>query len=270
MAVKLLPGGIDVFYIDESMDADVFTLSCVAIPFLRNVEGTWTIVWEDQFDNIRSWRRDLSKKHGIPVAKELKGSKLASGRGRYLRGKHQLPRGDAAVAYRDLLAGLTFLPASSIITVVGTKASNLYSHSKLEALLYALLQRMRTACHKAERAGFVFFDEGHGEYRNLYRKARVYLPTGSSQGGWAGGKPSKNLPLSNFTKDGNIKQSQHSFFVQLADMLSYAALLKVRGERNKLTEWQAALSLGDLYDRIPVTVLNTFASRNDPLGIVRL
>jgi hypothetical protein len=268
--MKLPDGGLDIFYIDESMDAEVFSMSAVAIPFLRIVEGTWTITWEDQFANIRQWRRDLSKSHEVPVAKELKGSKFASGRGRFRRGNHQLTRAEAATAYRHMLAQLGFLPTLSIITVIGTKAANLYGHSKLEALLYALLQRMRTACAKRNRAGMVFFDEGHGEYTKLYRKARVYLPTGSSQGGWGGGNVSKNLPLDNFTKDGNIKQSQHSFFIQLADVVSFAALLKIRGEQRKLTPWQAQLGLEDLYDHIPVKVLNTRASTADPLGIVRL
>jgi hypothetical protein len=268
--MRLPTGGIDIFYIDESMDSDTFAMSAVAIPFLRNVEGTWTVTWEDQFSNVREWRRELSRMHEVPVAKELKGSKFASGRGRFRRGDHQLTRPEAAAAYRYLLAQLGFLPALSIITVTGTKAANLYGHSKLEALLYALLQRMRTACAKTNRAGMVFFDEGHGEYRKLYRKARVFLPTGSSQGAWAVGTASKNLPLDNFTKDGNIKQSHHSFFIQLADVVSFAALLKIRGEQGKLTAWQAHLGLEDLYEHLPVAVLNTRASRFDPLGIVRL
>lgn len=73
-----------------------------------------------------------------------------------------------------------------------------------------------------------------------------------------------------FTKDGNIKQSQPSFFIQLADVVSFAALLKVCGEQGKLTDWQEALGLRDLHDHIPVKVLNTLASTADPQGIVRL
>jgi len=71
----------------------------------------------------------------------------------------------------------------------------------LEVLLYALLQRMRTACNRSRRNGIVFFDEGHGEYRKLYRRARVFLPTGSMFGGWRGGAQTQNMPLDNFTKD---------------------------------------------------------------------
>lgn len=268
--MKLLPGGIDVWYIDESTDRDFFAMSAVSVPFLRPVDGTWTLVWDDQFDNLREWRRELRRQHGIPVAKELKGTKLVAGRGRYA-GKHQLSPAAGANAYRWALANLGFLQPASIISVSGTKSSNLYGHSRLEAALYALLQRMRTAASKAQRNAFVFFDEGHGEYRTLYRKARVFLPTGSALGGWKSGQMSKNLPLTAFTKDANIKKSDHCFFTQLADLLSFAVLAKVRAENKALPAAQVALSTNTLYDAIPATVLNLKASRADPTrGIVRL
>lgn len=268
--LKLGSGGIDIFYIDESMDHDVFAMSAIAIPFLRNVEGTWTVVWNEQHTNIQEWRK-LAKKHlRIPVAKELKGSTLAAGRSRYKDGKHQFSHREADYAYRRLLRNIHFLPDASIISVTGTRNSNLYGHTKLEALLYALLQRMRTACHKQNRTGMVFFDEGHGEYRKLFRKAQVYLPTGSSLGGWGTGEFSKNLPLDNFTKDGNTKDSRYSNYIQLADMVCYAAFLKRKAEITTLSPRQQQFDHGTLYDAIPTRVLNTKANTKDPQGFVRL
>lgn len=267
----LLPnGGIDVWYVDESVDRDILAMSAIAIPFLRHDEGNWKVVWEDHFKNLRDWRRLLSKLHGIPVSKELKGSKLVGGRGRYLKGKHQLKPLTAVAAYRWALTQLGFLPPSSIVTVIGTPNSTLYGHGRLEAVLFALLQRMRTASAKTGRLGMIFFDEGHGEYRKLYRKARVYLPTGSAVGDWGSGQATKNLPLDNFVKDANIKESAHCFFTQLADLLSFAALSKLRGEFGTLPATQNGLGLTTLYASIPGTVLNTKASSKDPLGLVRL
>lgn len=268
--MRLGNGGIDVFYIDESMDSDVFAMSAVAIPFLRNIDGTWTIVWDDHYATIRDWRRQMKNDVGIPVNKELKGSRLSSGRSRYKDGRHQFGREEANRAYRGLLANLDFLPDASIITVTCTSSTELYGHSKLEALLYALLQRMRTACYKRQRTGMVFFDEGHGEYRKLFRRAQVYLPTGSSYGGWGTGEFSKNLSLDNFTKDGNIKDSRYSHYIQLADLISYAAFLKRKAEISVLSPWQADLNLGTLYDAIPLRVLNTKANTADPQGFLRM
>jgi len=44
--MRLGSGGIDIFYVDESMDADVITVSAIAIPFLRLVASSWALVWE--------------------------------------------------------------------------------------------------------------------------------------------------------------------------------------------------------------------------------
>ncbi len=268
--MRLADGGIDVFYIDESGDRDVFVMTAVAIPFLRKVDGTWTLVWEDHFENIRDWRRRMSRRHRIPVKKELHGNKLASGRGRYFMGKHQFPRPRAVSVYRSILGDLGFLPDGSITTVVGDRNAKLYGHTKLEAVLLALFQRMQRTCVATNRQGMVFFDQGHGEYRTLYRKARRYLPTGSAYGAWSDGRRSRNVPLDNFTKDGNMEDSKHSFFIQLADLLAYAAFLKIKGEQGWLTTWQERVGAGILYDAVPTRTLNTAATRNDPQGIVRL
>ena len=268
--MKLAEGGIDVFYIDESGDSRTFVMTALAIPFLRNIEGTWTIVWEDQFENVRNWRRRMRVDHGIPVKKELHGNKLASGRGRYYKGKHQLSRNEAVPIYRTILGDLGFLPESSVITVTAPRGAKLYGHTNLEAVLFALFQRMRKACEVSKKQGMVFFDQGHGEYRTLYRKAKRFLPTGSARGGWSDGGSAKNLPLDNFVKDGNMKDSKHSFFIQLADLLAYAAFLKFKGEDGRLTKWQEALEADTLYDTVPRPVLNTMASTTDPQGIVRL
>jgi len=263
-------GGIDIYYIDESTGPDALVMSAVAVPFLRPVDGNWSIVWPDHFEMLREWKRKLWHDYEIPVQKELKGSKLASGRGRYLKGKHQLQKPEAATVYRAALSSMGFIQSLGIITVVGTDKSHLYGHTRLEAVLYALLQRMRTACNKTQRAGMVFFDEGHGEYRKLYRKALVHLPTGSNRGDWGDGAATRSIPLDNFVKDGNTKNSTHSFYIQLVDLVSYAALLKIRGEQGRLAEWQQELELNTLYDAIPRSALNTLASSRDPQGIVRL
>ena len=54
---------------------------------------------------------------------------------------------------------------------------NLYGRQQLEAALYALFQRMRTQCARRNVNAMVFFDQGHPEYRRLYRQAQVFLST---------------------------------------------------------------------------------------------
>ena len=135
--------------------------------------------------------------------------------------------------------------------------------------MYALFQRMRKDCLANNTNAMVFFDQGHPEYRKLYRMAQVYLPTGSVQGAWSDGHSSKSLPLDMFVKDGNEKNSQLCYFTQCADLVAYAAFIKLKGEDGRLTPWQATYGFDKLFSSIPMTKVNLRVSPQRD-GIVRL
>jgi len=139
----------------------------------------------------------------------------------------------------------------------------------MQAALLGLLQRFGTQTKREQTAGMVFFDEGHTEYAQLYRKSQAYMPVGSNRGGWADGA-SANKPLGRFIEDGNQKRSDGSFFLQVADMVAYAALTKLKAEAGKLSTKRLALGHDKLFDQIPKTSLNLKATtkRND--GIVKI
>ena len=268
--MELRSGGIDIFYIDESHDRHVYVVSSVCIPLLRPVGTKWHVVWHESFQAARDWRKAAKVHVGIPPKKELHGVKLASGRGKFNQGLYNFPKPKACAIYRELLSNIEFLPPYSVMSASATRGRFLYGNFRLEAALYALFQRMRRKCIANDTNAIVFFDRGHPEYRTLYRKAQVYLPTGSRLGSW-GDAATKNLPLDMFIEDGNEKDSKHCFFTQIADLIAYSAFLKMKGEQNTLQEWQARLSANNIYDSLPDHVLNTKASTSQPKdGIVRL
>lgn len=258
----LKSGGMDVFYIDESNDRTLFAVTAVAVPFLRSDNRIWQIAWPDFLAAAKDWRKAVAHHLKIPASKELHAWKLVSGRGNYLFGKRQLPKGSAADVYKNILSNATFLPPASVITVVGTRGPQMYGHERLERVMYALFQRMRTQCDKRNVNAMVYFDQGHDEYRKLYRKACVRLPTGSRFGA------TRDLPLNMFVEDGNEKNSKHCLFTQLADLISYAALAKVRFERGEMLAEQQGIGLQTLYDGVPDAIKNLKAGGAD--GIVRL
>lgn len=262
----LRPGGLDVFYIDESHDKNQYVVTAIRIPFLRNVEGAWQIVWPNHLQTAKWWRRQAKEHLHLPVSKELHGVKLASGRGNFLYGKHNLKLSQAASAYRALLQNIDFIPDRGIMSVTASRGRFLYGRERLEAALYALFQRMRRHCQEERTNAITFFDQGHPEYRTLYRMAQVYLPTGSSFGTAA-----RNLPMDMFTKDGNEKNSKNCYFTQTADLIAYAAFLKIKGENDQLTDWQRNYRMNEIYDAIPLSKINTRVSGALPRdGIVRL
>jgi hypothetical protein len=201
----LRSGGTDIFYIDESHDRHVFVVTAICVPFLRCVDDRWRFVWADHLERARNWRRSVSSNLAIPAAKELHGVKLASGRGNYNKGKYAFERPKACAVYRQTLNLVDFLPECSVMSVACSREKELYGHGRLEAAMFALFQRMRRKCVNDKTNAMTFFDQGHPEYRKLYRKAQVFLPTGSSVGAWMSGDQSKNLPLDMFIEDGNEK-----------------------------------------------------------------
>ena len=258
----LRSGGIDVFYIDESNDKTLFAVTAIAIPFLRLVEEKWKIVWPGYLTTAKAWRAAVADELKVPRSKELHAWKLVSGRGNYLYGKRQLSKANAGATYRRLLELAKFVPDDSVITVVGSRGPQMYGHERLERVMYALFQRMRRQCAARDCNAMTFFDQGHNEYRRLYRKAQVYLLTGSRFG-----EP-RNLPLDMFVKDGNEKNSKHCLFTQLADLISYAALAKLRFEKGVMDQNQQDIGLDSLYDGVPEGMKNLKAGGAD--GIVRI
>lgn len=273
--MRLRSGGIDIFYIDESHDKRVYVVTAIAIPFLRQIDGIWRIVWPDHLDEAKAWRRRIKANFNIPTEKELHGYKLAAGEGHYNRGKWNFPKSQSRKVYEGVLRDITFIPGSSIISIAATRgptgSSALFGSTKLDAAMHALFQRMRSQCAAKNVNAMTFFDEGHPEYRTLYRRAQVYLPTGSAFGGWMGGRFSRNIPLDMFFKDANEKNSKHCYFTQTADLIAYSAFLKRRSELGQLTAWQNTCNYGTLYNAIPNNTLNIMASRQAPRdAIVRL
>ena len=232
----LKPNGIDIFYIDESYDGSIFVATAISIPFLRNIEGQWTIVWGNQFEASKQFRKDVRQNLSIPMDKELHGLKLASGRGNFKKGKYNFSKAQGAGAYRKILRNVSFLPNMSIMSACAQKhdggGSMLYGNHRIEAAMICLFQRMRTKCIADGVNAMSYFDGEIPEYRKLYRKSQVHLPTGSRYGG------TRNLPLNMFFEDANIKNSKHCWFTQMADLVAYSAFLKIKSERNELTDWQ--------------------------------
>ena len=246
-------------------------MTAVCVPFLRQVDGVWKFVWADYLDRARTWRKEVSKTLSVPAAKELHGVKLASGRGNFNKGKFPFDKPKACAVYRRALELVSFLPDKSIMSVSCSRDKELYGHERLEAAMLALFQRMRRKCTFDKANAMTFFDQGHPEYRALYRKAQVYLPTGSKVGAWMSGDQSKNMPLDMFVEDGNEKDSKFCQFTQLADLIAYSAFLKIKAERGELEQWQLNVNAGNIYDSVPKRLLNLAASGKQPKdAIVRL
>jgi len=265
--MELSSNGIDIFYIDESERHPLAVTSAVKVPFLRPSPTGWKFVWDDFAEKATEWRRHLSRIHSVRFREELHGYKILKHQGQYHKTWRNLSPVEATSLYKEALNSLTWLPARSIMTTFATEKSKLMGYEGIAACLFSLFQRIRNDCHYTNVNGMIFFDEGHNSYIRLYRMAQKYLPTGSKFGGWKDGK-TRNLPLSMFPKDGNIKKSDLSYFMQIADLICYAARLKLEQERGVLAGKRVGRGHHQIYDAIPKPQLNRLATMKRTDAIV--
>jgi hypothetical protein len=263
----LKPGGLDCFYIDESGYNGLFVATALRVPMLRNTAAGWKFVWPDYLQKAELWRKELTKRHNIFRSTELHAFQILGRKGGYHKSHRNLSVEESYALYKDAVSWLSILPDNSIVTVAAKPGSLFYGAKDLEACFLGLFQRLRTHCaSKDERTnGMLFFDEGHEEYNRYYRKACKYLPTGSMFDG-----ATRNLPLSMFVKDGNFKKSHLSLFVQMADLVSYAALQKLRAELGFLDAKRKERKHHELYDLIPRRTINLKATTKREDGLVVL
>jgi hypothetical protein len=266
--MDLHPGGIDAFYIDESERHPLSVVTVVRVPFLRPQSEKWQIVWPDYLRQATTWRRELSARHNIRFRPELHGYKILKHQGLYHKEGRNLSPDEAVALYRDALGTLSWLPSNSVMSSVTYAKTELMGHKGIGAALFGIFQRLRSQCDDDKVIGLLFFDEGHEQYVRLYRKAQVYMPTGSRQGAWEDGKPTKNLPLSMFPKDANMKISKLSYFTQIADLICYAVRLKIEGETNALAAKRRNRNHHTVYDALPADQINKKATSKRQDGIV--
>lgn len=264
--MELKTGGVDIFYVDESERFPLSVVSAIRVPFLRQVDGVWTFVWQGHLGKAVLWRRSLSEAHDIRSRAELHGYEILSHRGLLRKGRQNLRPDQAVELYSNALRSIDFLPESSIITVYAGEGSSLMGQKGIRAAMLGLFQRIKRQCGNDTHA-LLIFDDGHPEYVSWFRQATRYLPTGSNFSGWAG-KATTNIPLDMSPGDANLKASNQSLFLQVADLVVYAARLKIEYELGRLQEKRVKRGHGTIYDVVSADLINLAATGKRKDGLV--
>ena len=104
-------------------------------------------------------------------------------------------------------------------------------------------------------------------YTKLARKIHVYNPIPSNQGTWADtGDHTRNIPIDRVVEDPFFKDSQQSYFIQIADFCAYA-LLRQERPTARIKKYR----LDSAFQRLEPIIVKE-ASRSDPagMGIIRV
>jgi hypothetical protein len=207
-------------YVDESGNtgpADsggtvTYTLGCVLVE---------ADLWPAAFDSLLEFRRRLRTTYGVPMRAEIKANYLLRNSGD-LR-SIALGPGARFLMYRAHMQMLERLPARAFAVVIDKRAAARPPGGYFDLAWETLMQRLERTSTK-ERATFVVIhDEGENDaIRKWARRARRYLTAGSAYG-----VGSFRHTASLLVDDPVARRSHQSYFVQMADLVAYAAFRAV-------------------------------------------
>jgi hypothetical protein len=209
-----------VAYIDESGDTGdpnnggslTFTLGCVLVDADN---------WNSAFDGLLQFRRRVRDKFGVHMRSEIKANYLLRNSGD-LR-PYNLGHGARHVIYRAHLRALAPLGVRAFAIVLDKRADYTSTTDCFNTAWETLLQRLERTSYKEGTRLLVMHDEGENDaVRRWVRRARRYLTAGSAYGGGQIVTPAKFL-----VDDPIPRQSRQSYFIQVADLVAYAAFRSV-------------------------------------------
>jgi hypothetical protein len=205
-------------YIDESgSTGDVakggsksYTLGCVLIRAAQ---------WHATLDALIGYRRYVKNQFGLLARAEIKANYLLQNGGAFRdlalseRARHSIYRGMLRLCPKIDIKAFAVVIRKDLLV-----ASD--PHDRAWTFLFQRLERLTT---KDGTQVVIFHDEGDEQrVRALARKARRAGMAGSAFGpGW------RNVPFRGLVDDPVSRRSHESLFLQLADLVAYAAFRRV-------------------------------------------
>nr|WP_239643341.1 DUF3800 domain-containing protein [Mycobacteroides abscessus] len=193
----------------ESGGSATYTLGCVMFT---------ADYWPQSFDAFIAFRRQLRDWFHIPMRAEIKANYLvrSSGDLRPLK----LAPDQRFIVYRAHLHQLSILKARAFAVVVDkARHPALTSTQYFDLAWEGLLQRLERTSADRKQVFCLLHDQGENDaVRRWTRKARRHLPAGSAYG-----TGSLLRKASLLVDDPVPVKSSSSYFIQLADLVAYAA-----------------------------------------------
>lgn len=208
-------------YIDESGDPGgkaggsslTYTLGCVMVKATD---------WNSSFDGLVLMRRRIRTTFGIQVRAEIKANYLIRNSGSLKNSR--LAPGECSLVYRAHLRQMALDPNLSAFAVVVHKSMSVHPSEVVETAWIALLQRLqKTSTAWGGCPVIIVHDEGENEkVRKVARWSRRRLSAGSMTGSGR-----FLVPFTTLIDDPIPKASHESYFLQLADLVAYAAFRRI-------------------------------------------
>lgn len=229
-AVQERPVGPEFAYIDESGDtgregSKTYTLGCVMVPMAE---------WTNAIDYLVNLRRNLKSEYGLRMSTEVKANHLVGVKKTYT----DLGLGDGQVRdiYRRHIDSTVGISSGVGAVVVHKSEIRKPEIDVFHTAWEYLFTRLRKRAEDNGQPIMIVHDEGEADrVRKHLRKFR--------RANWQGGTYGEARML---VEDPVARNSQHSYLIQLADLVAYAAsrnAVPASGKTTKIcdpTMWERA------------------------------
>ncbi len=222
-------------YFDESGDSGLtnsptrfFVLSCVLVHQTH---------WLKSLNALISMRKLMRDSVGISPRAEIKAIDIRKGRGPLWGLRWSLER--RMLFYQNIMryAAANLQDFTIFSVAIDKKPAAAKGREPRETAWQWALQRVHRFCDDGAHSAMIFPDDGHGVLiKRLIRRMRRYERVPRR---WGGG--SFAIPIERIIEDPNDRQSNDSYFVQLADWCAFAA------HRSRYIDPQPAVA-DDLWD----------------------
>lgn len=224
-------------YIDESMDdKNLCIFSAVLVP----AQG-----WRATFDGLQRFRDKLAQSDNMLPEVEWHATEFIGGRGQLCLPPYYVTRGRRAEIFRDVLHWIAEMPDIGVVNSLYPLrvGKQVQIPAAFEALVLGLNRVMET------RDAYVILiaDEGHeAEYRNIVRRL---------------GQEGR---INRVLEDTFFKESNQSYFIQLADFCGFALL-----RRERPTAKTSMFGTDKAFAYLEPALIKQELGIADPEGIIR-
>lgn len=254
-----------IVYFDETGDDGANTLSSkqfVLTSIYLNAD-----CWQENYNKIREFRKNLKKKYGLHIKEEIHTKHLVRDKGMYRSyGWNNDQRKQLLIDITKLISSLDIRVINVIIDKERIKNTD---YPVLKNALTYNIQRIEN-----DSAGkwhyLIITDEGRlAPMRKTAREIRAFNPIQSHFGGY------QNSPIKGLIEDIMAKESTESYFIQICDFVSFFTDLyyRVIDKKERLPKRVERIVDEEFIRRVMATfkkgnVLNLKASNTHPFGYV--
>lgn len=252
-------------YFDETGDDGANTMS--SKQFVLTSVYLDINLWQDTFNSIRAFRREMKEKYGLHVSEEIHTKHLVRDKGLYRA--HGWSDEERRCLLIDLTKHISCLGFKTINVIIDKENIKTTDYQVLKNALTYNIQRIEN-----DSAGkwhyLIITDEGRlAPMRKTAREIRAFNLIQSHYGGY------QNVPIKGLVEDIMSKESTESYFIQVCDFISYFTDLyyRVVDKKEQLPKRVERIVDESFIKRVMATfreggILNLKASSIHPYGFV--